>query len=213
MLPTSKGLKEEEFMRMLVLVGLVAGLLMAITGCASVKNITPEQLTPTLAGIPPMPVYFRTPHNKSSEINHLAYFYKAHPALSKYPFLRVEKASDCVEKKYDPTGLLVSVATFPLAVVGHAGWGANAGTVSCKEGSKIETKVRFSVCESLKSETNYEMVCPDDTGPADPCQSFIDLALDNWNKNYQVISLDRDKETEDKILKEFVRRYREYTKK
>lgn len=200
-------------MRMFVLVGLMAGLLMAVTGCVSVKSITPAQLAPTLSEIPPMPVYFRTTHNKSSEINHLAYFHKAHPALSKYPFLRVEKVSDCVEKKYDPTGLLISVATFPLAVVGHAGWGVSAGTVSCKEGSKIETKVQFSVCESLKSETNYGMVCPDDNSPTtDPCQSFIDLALANWNKNYQVISLDGDKETEDKITKELVRQYKESMK-
>ena len=179
-------------MRMLVLVGVMGGLLVAVTGCASVKSITPEQLAPTLAGIQPMPVYYRTVNNKGLEIDHLAYLHEPHPRLSKYPFLRIEYIDKCVDSTYNPTGLIVSAVTFPLAVVGHAGWGANAGSSTC---NGYQTSVRFSICESRKSVVDYEMLCAGDSAPTGECRKFVDAATAKWNKDAEVISIEDDKET------------------
>jgi hypothetical protein len=186
--------------------GLMMGVLIAVTGCASTKSITSEQLAPTLAGIPAMPVYYRTPMDKILEIDHLAYLHKRHPLLTEYPFLRVEYLDKCVDSTYNPTGLLVSAVTFPLAVVGHAGWTASGGSSTC---NGYETNLRLSVCESAKSEINYEMPCRGDLALAAECKKFADAATEKWNKGAKIISVIGDKETADIVNEAKMTRIRE----
>jgi len=186
--------------------GLMMGALVAVTGCASTKSITSEQLAPTLAGIPAMPVYYRTPMDKILEIDHLAYLHKRHPLLTEYPFLRVEYLDKCVDSTYNPTGLIVSAVTFPLAVVGHAGWTASGGSSTC---NGYETNVLLSVCESSKSEVNYEIPCTGDLATAAECKKFVDAATAKWNKEVKVISVIGDKETAYIVNQEKMKRIRE----
>jgi len=171
--------------------------LLASAASAAASEVPPTQLPQKLSEIAPMPVYYRTNKDKNFEIIYLSVYYKPHPAIANYPFLQVETVSKCVDTNYNPTGLIVSAITFPMAAVSNGGfWKASAGTTTCKEDSKIETKVFFKEVLSLKEKgKEFEVNCGTDTETTNKCRSFIDSTISAWNKNLKILSVKDDMET------------------